>query len=169
MLRGEVKPLAARRQEVKIRACQQHLAQPRSRHNEVLDVVDDEQHAPVPDVHREISAGSNGLRDGAGEQSRIVQRPQRAPEHTIRITVLNPHSRFYRKAGLSDAAGSSQRDQANARAPQQLAYLVQLSLASEERGRLGWQVRGMIGPGVPKSGIGRSVERPESGAREVAR
>jgi hypothetical protein len=87
LLRGEAQPLAARHENVELRAGLEHLAKCRAGLDQVFEVVEQAEHPLLADVLGEPARRPEHLRDRRRHQLRIPERGKRYPPDTVRIAV----------------------------------------------------------------------------------
>ena len=103
---------------------------------EVLEIVEDEQHALVPQVFSDdvahIAAGHFGEAEGTGDGRKdkrgVGERAERHREHAMREVVKELRGRSEREARLSDAAGADEGDELDVITDHQRSELGELAL-----------------------------------------
>ena len=87
LLCGEAQPLAARHENIELRAGLEHLAECRTGLDQVLEVVEQKEHPLLADVLGEPACCPDHLRDRRRHQLRIPERGKRYPPDAIGIVA----------------------------------------------------------------------------------
>jgi hypothetical protein len=87
VFRGKVQRLSARHEHVQPRAGAQDLAQARAGLDHLLEVVKQDQHAPVADVGGELLPGAERLRRRRKYEVGVAERRQRHPPDTVGVCI----------------------------------------------------------------------------------
>jgi hypothetical protein len=92
VLRGETERLSARHEQRKLRISRKQLGELRASRQKLLQVVEEQEHAPVAYVVSEPDSGPDRLSDFRKHESRITKRLQRNPEDPVRVIGRCLHS-----------------------------------------------------------------------------
>jgi len=145
----EVQRLAARDNELEIRACGAELAERRSgRGKQLLHIVQQEDHSlrlqmPSECVLDSLSGRLSNLErlcDGWQEQSRIHHSGKADEPHAVWIRIDELGHSLQSQTRLPGAARTRECQQAHVLSPEQVEHLGEFALAAEERCRLHGQV-----------------------------
>jgi hypothetical protein len=126
---------------VQVRAGAEDVREALCRRDQVLEVVEQEQQAPVRDVLGETVLGPQRLGSGLEHELRIAKGCEWNPEDTVGVIIGGFRSGLQGEPRLAGAAGSGQREQADILAGQQLPHLSEFAFAAEKRCCRNRQVR----------------------------
>ena len=119
---GQAQALTAGRHDREVRRPAQHLGQERRGVDNVLDVVDDQQHRATPEQlvqHRHgpgaVSAQAEGLGDLLGHRLGIGDRGERHEARAVVVPVGDASRQLDRQPGLAHPSGPGEREQPGAR------------------------------------------------------
>ena len=140
---------------MEIRAGQQQLRQVRHGIEEVLDVIEHQQHLPVAQPGAQCRgrvAASRFLQpdrpgDGGEHQRGIAERRQLNPNHPIRVEIRHRAGHVEREAGFAHPARADQGQQSPVGMGEQVPHHARLALATDE-GR--WLTRQLNAWGAPR-------------------
>ncbi len=142
MLTLQLQELSARDDDVEVGTCRQQVSQPARSVQQVLEVVQQEQHAHVADERPErLLARPEGLSGLVEDEARIAHWSERHPEDTVGILVGRLRRSLQRQPCLAGAAGAGEGEQANIVTGEQLDDLRELALAADERRRRHREIR----------------------------
>jgi hypothetical protein len=141
LFRGQTERLAARRDDPQVRAGREQLSEAWRRPHHLLEVVEDEQHAPAADVLGRLGLGTKRRADRRHDELRVAHSLEPDPPDAVLVSVDHLGGSLDREAGLPGAAGPGQRQEPSSLVAQELQDLRQLLLPADERGGLLGQVR----------------------------
>ena len=141
MLAGEPERLAARRDEPQVGAGGEELGERRGRFEELLEVVEHEQHPPVADVLGRRALSAEGGADRREDELGVVEGLQADPPDAVLVLVRDLGPGLHGEPRLARATRAGQRQQAHLRVGKEGEHFAELLLAADERRRLLGQVR----------------------------
>ena len=138
LLAGDAQRAAAARQHGEVRRRRQQIRDRGSGGDDLLEVVEDEQHAAIRDVLRQpLGSAAAGpvceaqlLGDRGGDELGLGDRRELDEEHAVGMVVQRSGRNLQAESRLAGAARAGEGQQAAA--PQQVEHLADLSLAPEE-------------------------------------
>ena len=147
-LTGEPKHLPARHQDLQVLGRLEQLRHDRRRLDEMLEVVQHQEHpAPSQEVLQHVDGSATrglGCAERLGDGRHDHRRARHGTQHHDGDTVLEARLQIHggpeRDAGLADPAGTGERDQPNVVALDELTDDAHLVLASDEAARRGGHV-----------------------------
>jgi hypothetical protein len=141
VLRREMEGLAARHEQVEHRALGEQIREAGRSGDHVLEVVEEDEHSPPTDMHRQRFLGAQGLSRSGDDELWVTKRRQRHPPDPARIAVRSRGRRLESQPGLSRSAGSREREQPNLVGGDEVDHLAELAIPAQEPGRGHRQVR----------------------------
>ena len=137
VLAGDAQRGAAGHDELRARRRGQQAADLRRRVEELLEVVDhQQQRAAREQAHQPFAlGGAQLLRDLGGDERGVGERGERDEAGAVGELRGEPVGQLDREAGLADAAGPGEREQAHVGIGEQRGGGDQVGLAAEQRGR----------------------------------
>ncbi len=160
----QVERLAARREDLRLGpGMEERVRELRACLQQVLAIVENDQHLPVPyEPRQRFADGTSGLLlhphygcDGLRHESRIGERCELDQPHAVREIVHQPPSDLQRQPRLADAADTGERHQPVLR--EQLRNVLDLALAADERRQGLGQVVRRCGERAQRREIGAEV------------
>jgi hypothetical protein len=139
-LAADAEPLSARRDDRQVRAGLDEVGERGRGTEDLLEVVEDEEHLALADVIGEEVGGAEGLRDLPGDQRRVADRRELDPECPRLLIGYELGGRLDREPGLAAAARPREGDEPSP-VTDQGHELVYLLLAANEGARRPRKVR----------------------------
>ena len=135
LLAGEAKCLATGDEDGEIGARGEQLGHARGRLDHLLEVVEEEQEPPGPDVLGKRRGCAQLSRRLLEDELRIVDGGERHPEDAVRIGVRAKAGRLESEPRLTRPTWASQREQPDVVPCEELRDLGELLFAAQERRR----------------------------------
>ena len=153
VLAVEVEVRPARREDRQLRRGREQLRHDRRGVEEVLEVVEDQQQVALAHEPRQGLADRlpgrraqvERLRDRGRDELAVADRRERHEAGAVGEPLLQAAGDLEREPRLARPAGAREREQARARPMEQLAQVLELALAADERAGRGGQPRATAG------------------------
>ena len=133
LLTADTERLPAGDEQIEIRAGGEQAGDIRGRLDHLLEIVQEEEHAPPGDVLGQAIPGAEHTLGRRQDQVVIAQRRERHPPDAVRIATTESGRRLCRQACLASAARSRQGEQVDVVAGEEIDHPGQLPLAAQKR------------------------------------
>jgi hypothetical protein len=108
VLRGETERLSARHQQRQLWSSRKQFGEPRTNRQKLLQVVEEQEHAPVADMVSEPDSGPDRLSDFRQHEPRVPKLLQRHPENPVRVIGRCLRGHLERQPRLAAPADAGQ-------------------------------------------------------------